>query len=100
MANLTGQQVSNTFPSIVGVGTSGTSGLTGTLQPLTDGLGIEIPIEVSTTAVKITAATTTVETLSIDGVGVVINSSGVYVGPGGSSGSAGTAGSSGSSGTS
>ena len=56
MANLTDKKIFQTYKSIIGIGTSGTAGVSGTLQPLTDGLGVELPIEVSETDVKITAA--------------------------------------------
>ena len=104
MANLTNNYIYETFPSLVGIGDQGSSGVTGTLKPLTDGVGVHMPIEVSLTAVDITAATTTTKNLSIDGYGQVIDNNGNWVGAGsattsGTSGSSGTNGTSGTSGT-
>ena len=101
MANLTGKTIYQTYPSVVGVGTAGTSGYTGAEAPLTDGLGNELPIKVSATKVKITSDTLESKTVSIEGYGEVINDQGEWQGPtGGISGSSGTSGSSGSNGSS
>ena len=99
MANLTNNYIYETFPSLVGIGDQGSSGVTGTLKPLTDGVGVHMPIEVSLTAVDITAATTTTKNLSIDGYGQVIDNNGNWVGAG-SATTSGTSGSSGTNGTS
>jgi hypothetical protein len=99
MANLTNKYIYETFPSLVGIGTSGTSGVTGTPQVLTDGKGVELPIKVSTTEVEITGDTIT-QNLIIEGYGQVINSNGEWTGAGGGTGSSGTSGTSGRSGTS
>jgi hypothetical protein len=106
MANLTGKTIYQTYPSLVGIGTAGTSGVSGAPQKLTDGLGVEIPIEVSTDEVNITADTFIAKSFDIAAYGQVINDQGQWVGPGsaigssGTSGTSGTSGSNGSSGTS
>ena len=102
MANLQNQRIYQTYKSLVGIGTAGTSGVDGTLQPLTDGLGVEIPIEVSTTEVHVSAQTLDAVSYSVDGYGQVIDDQGNWVGPGqiGSSGSSGTSGTSGATGAS
>ena len=99
MANLTNKYIYETFPSLVGIGTSGTSGVTGTPQVLTDGKGVELPINVSTTEVEITGDTIT-QNLIIEGYGEVINSNGEWTGAGGGTGSSGTSGTSGKNGSS
>jgi hypothetical protein len=97
MANLFNKYIYETYKSIIGIGQSGTSGLTTTLQPLTDGEGKELPIEVSETEVNITAPTT-VPNLFIEGYGEVIDENGYWTGEGGGGGGGGTSGTSGTSG--
>jgi hypothetical protein len=100
MADLTNKYIYETYPSIVGIGEEGSSGVTGTLKPLTDGVGEHLPIEVSETEVNITAVNTTSVNFSIAGYGEVINDQGQWVGPGSAEGTSGTSGSSGVNGTS
>lgn len=100
MADLTNKYIYETYPSIVGIGDEGSSGVTGTLKPLTDGVGEHLPIEVSETEVNITAVNTTSVNFSIAGYGEVINDQGQWVGPGSAEGTSGTSGSSGVNGTS
>jgi hypothetical protein len=83
MADLTNKYIYETYPSIVGIGDKGSEGLTNALKPLTDGVGDEMPIEVSRTAVNITAPNTTVVQLNIAGYGEVIDSNGNWTGTGG-----------------
>jgi hypothetical protein len=97
MANLFGKYIYDTYKSIIGIGTSGTSGLGATLQPLTDGEGKQLPIEVSETEVNLTAPTT-VPNLFIEGYGEVIDENGYWTGEGGGGGGGGTSGTSGTSG--
>ena len=97
MANLFNKYIYETYKSIIGIGQSGTSGLTANLEPLTDGEGKELPIEVSETEVNLTAPTT-VPNLFIEGYGEVINAQGYFVGEGGGGGGTGTSGTSGTSG--
>ena len=97
MADLTNKYIYESYKSVVGIGTSGTSGLSAELQPLTDGEGHEMPIKVSETEVEITTAAT-VKSLNIAGFGEVINEDGYFVGPGGGGGGTGTSGTSGTSG--
>lgn len=97
MADLTNKYIYETYKSIIGIGTSGTSGISGTLQPLTDGEGTELPIEVSETQVNLKQPTT-VPNLFIEGYGEVIDNNGFWVGEGGGGGGTGTSGTSGTSG--
>lgn len=97
MANLFNKYIYETYKSIIGIGDSGTSGLGATLEPLTDGEGKHLPIEVSETEVNLTAPTT-VPNLFIEGYGEVIDSNGYFVGEGGGGGGTGTSGTSGTSG--
>jgi len=97
MANLFNKYIYETYKSIVGLGTSGTSGLGVNLEPLTDGEGKPLPIEVSETEVNLTAPTT-VPNLFIEGYGEVIDSNGYWTGEGGGGGGTGTSGTSGTSG--
>jgi hypothetical protein len=82
MANLTDKKIFQTYKSIIGIGTSGTAGVSGTPQPLTDGLGVELPIVVSETEVNISSETVNVRSVTIDGYGEVINDLGEWTGPG------------------
>lgn len=97
MANLFNRYIYETYKSIIGIGQSGTSGLTANLESLTDGEGNELPIQVSETEVNLTAPTT-VPNLFIEGYGEVINAQGYFVGEGGGGGGTGTSGTSGTSG--
>lgn len=97
MANLFNRYIYETYKSIIGIGDSGTSGLGANLEPLTDGEGNHLPIEVSETEVNLTAPTT-VPNLFIEGYGEVINAQGYFVGEGGGGGGTGTSGTSGTSG--
>jgi len=97
MADLTNKYIYESYKSVVGIGTSGTSGLSADLQPLTDGEGHEMPIKVSETEVEISTVAT-VKSLNIAGFGEVINEDGYFVGPGGGGGGTGTSGTSGTSG--
>ena len=97
MADLTNKYIYESYKSVVGIGTSGTSGLSAELQPLTDGEGHEMPIKVSETEVEISTPAT-VKSLNIAGFGEVINEDGYFVGPGGGGGGTGTSGTSGTSG--
>ena len=96
MADLKNKYIYETYKSIVGLGTSGTSGIDGTMQPLTDGDGHELPIKVSETEVELES--TTVKSLSISGYGQVIDENGYWTGEGGGGGGTGTSGTSGTSG--
>ena len=103
MANLFNKYIYETYKSIVGIGQSGTSGLIpGTIQPLTDGEGNELPIRVSDTDVEVDYLTS--KNLFIEAYGEVIDQNGVWVGPqqgmSGTSGTSGTSGATGTSGTS
>jgi len=103
MANLFNKYIYETYKSIVGIGQSGTSGLIpGTIQPLTDGEGNELPIRVSDTDVEVDYLTS--KNLFIEAYGEVIDQNGVWVGPqqgmSGTSGTSGTSGAAGTSGTS
>jgi hypothetical protein len=80
MSNLTGTQICNTYGGVLNIGAAG---LTGSLAPVTDGLGNVLPFEVSNTTINFTGTVT-----------------GGAVGPTGASGTSGTSGISGSSGTS
>ena len=97
MANLFNKYIYETYKSIIGIGDSGTSGLGANLEPLTDGEGKHLPIEVSETEVNLTAPTT-VPNLFIEGYGEVIDSQGYWIGEGGGGGGGGTSGTSGTSG--
>ena len=97
MANLFNRYIYETYKSIIGIGDSGTSGLGATPQPLTDGEGKHLPVEVSETEVNLTAPTT-VPNLFIAGYGEVIDSNGFWTGEGGGGGGGGTSGTSGTSG--
>ena len=97
MANLFNKYIYETYKSIIGIGDSGTSGLGADLQPLTDGEGNHLPIEVSETEVNLTAPTT-VPNLFIEGYGEVIDENGYWTGEGGGGGGGGTSGTSGTSG--
>lgn len=97
MANLFNKYIYETYKSIIGIGDSGTSGLGANPQPLTDGEGKHLPIEVSETEVNLTAPTT-VPNLFIEGYGEVIDSNGFWTGEGGGGGGGGTSGTSGTSG--
>ena len=119
MSNLTGTQIQNTYGGVINIGPSGA---TGSLQPLTDGFGTTLPIEISTTGVNFTGTVTGVNpplaildegneivaaatginfiggSVSVSAVGSVAN---VTITAGaGTSGTSGVSGSSGSSGTS
>jgi hypothetical protein len=83
MADLTNKYIYETYPSVVGIGAQGSEGLTNSLKPLTDGVGDEMPIEVSRTEVNITAASTTTVQLNIAGYGEVIDDNGNWTGAGG-----------------
>lgn len=101
MANLTNKYIYETYKSVVGIGTSGTSGvIPGQVQPLTDGEGNELPIAVSETDVEVGYLTT--KNVFIEAYGEVIDQNGVWVGPqqgfSGTSGTSGTSGVNGSSG--
>ena len=95
MANLTNKYIYQTYPSLLGIGTSGTSGVTGTLQPVTDGKGVELPMEASTTEINFTEDTT-IRDLYASNYGKVIDADGNWLGN--STGIAGTSGTSGTSG--
>lgn len=97
MANLFNKYIYETYKSIIGIGDSGTSGLGANLEPLTDGEGKHLPIEVSETEVNLTAPTT-VPNLFIEGYGEVIDAQGYWRGEGGGGGGGGTSGTSGTSG--
>lgn len=97
MANLFNKYIYETYKSIIGIGDSGTSGLGANPQPLTDGEGKHLPIEVSETEVNLTAPTT-VPNLFIEGYGEVIDENGYWTGEGGGGGGGGTSGTSGTSG--
>jgi len=99
MANLFNKYIYETYKSIVGIGQAGTSGLIpGTIQPLTDGEGNELPIRVSETDVEVDFLTS--KNLFIEAYGEVIDQNGNWVGPNSGSGSSGTSGVNGTSGTS
>jgi collagen type VII alpha len=97
MANLFNKYIYETYKSIVGIGQAGTSGLIpGTIQPLTDGEGNELPIRVSDTDVEVDYLTS--KNLFIEAYGEVVDSNGNWTGP--TQGLAGTSGTSGVDGTS
>ena len=98
MADLTNRYIYETYPSVVGIGAQGSEGLTNSLKPLTDGVGDEMPIEVSRTEVNITAANTTTVQLNIAGYGEVIDSNGNWLGGGGGIGAQGAQGATGAQG--
>jgi len=76
--NLTGDQIKNTYGAILNIGAGG---VTQNLQPVTDGFGTVLPLEVSATEIKFT--------------GTVI---GGFTGPAGPQGTTGEAGPTGSAG--
>jgi hypothetical protein len=98
MADLTNKYIYETYPSVVGIGDKGSEGVTGTLKPLTDGLGVHMPVEVSLDEVNITADQTTTVQLNIAGYGEVIDSSGNWTGGGGTTGAQGAQGATGAQG--
>jgi hypothetical protein len=77
--NLTGDQIKNTYGAILNIGAGG---VTQNLQPVTDGFGTVLPLEVSATEIKFTGAV-----------------SGGPIGPTGPQGVTGEAGPTGSAGT-
>ena len=56
MGDLTNKQISQTYDALIQTGTD--NPIDGTLRPLQDGLGNELPIEVSTTGVNFTGTVT------------------------------------------
>lgn len=53
MSNLTGTQIQNTYGGVINIGPSGA---TGSLQTLTDGLGTNLPLQISTSGVNFTGS--------------------------------------------
>lgn len=102
MANLLNKYIYETYKSIIGIGQSGTSGVSGVPQALTDGEGHELPIKVSETDVEL--GFTTTKNIFIEAYGEVIDQNGNWTGPtaglAGTSGTSGTSGHAGTSGTS
>ena len=110
MSNLTGTTICATYGGVLNIGPAG---LTGSLAPVTDGLGNVLPFEVSNTTINFTGNVTggpigptgasgtsgTSGTSGINGSSGASGSSGTS-GSSGANGSSGTSGSSGSSGTS
>ena len=90
--NLTGQQIKDTYEGVLNIGATG---LTGTLQTITDGLGNPLPMQVSSTTVNFTGTVT-----GISGTSGTSGTSGVNgaTGPAGPTGGSGTSGTSGTSG--
>ena len=104
MSTLFGQNISQTYPGLIKLADS-TTGVTSTTQSFQDGLGNNIPIQVSNTQVNISGSffinnvPITNGTNGTSGTSGVAGSSGTS-GSSGSNGSSGTSGSNGSSGTS
>lgn len=95
--NLTGQQIKNTYPGVINIGATG---LTGSLQTLTDGLGHPLPMQVSNTTVNFTGTVTGISgTSGTSGTSGVSGTSGIS-GMNGTSGTSGVSGTSGTDGTS